>query len=99
MNLLVWNCRELGNPQTERGLVEILQAKDPSVMFIVKTWADEARLDQTLRTINFDKKWVVSRTIRGGGLVLFWKNLVKLEVVDSRRYYIDAIINGGMEDV
>ena len=56
MNLLVWNCRELGNPQTERGLVEILQAKDHSVMFIVKTWADEARLDQTLRTINFDKK-------------------------------------------
>ena len=25
-------------------------------MFIVETWADEARLDQTLRTINFDKK-------------------------------------------
>ena len=99
MNLLVWNCRGLGNPQIVRGLVEILQAKDPSVMFIVNTWADEARLDQTLRTINFDKKWVVSRTIRGGGLVLFWKNLVKLEVVDSRRYYIDAIINGGMEDV
>lgn len=32
-------------------------------------------------------------------MVLFWKNFVKLEVVDSHRNYIDAVINGGMEDV
>lgn len=41
---------------------------------------------------------MVPRTTRGGGLVLFWKNSVKLEVVDSHRYYIDAIINRNMED-
>ena len=27
-------------------------------MFIAKTWANEARLDRTLSTINFDQKWV-----------------------------------------
>ena len=37
-------------------------------MFIVETWADEARLDRTLSTITFDQKWVVPRTTRGGGL-------------------------------
>ncbi|KAK9992096.1 hypothetical protein SO802_027081 [Lithocarpus litseifolius] len=99
MNLLVWNCRGLENPWTKRELVEILREKDHFVVFIAETWADEAWLERTLSTVNFDQKWVVPRTARGGGLVLFWKNLVKLKVVDSHRYYIDTIINGGMDDV
>ena len=36
---------------TERELGEIIWVKDPSVMFIAETWADEARLDRTLSTI------------------------------------------------
>ena len=45
MNLLVWNCRGLGNLRTEKELGNIIWAKDPSVVFLVETWADEARLD------------------------------------------------------
>ena len=48
--------------------VEIIRAKDPSIMIIAKTWANEARLDRTLSTITFDQKWVVPRTTRGGRL-------------------------------
>ena len=62
-------------------------------MFITETWVDEARLDRTLGNINFNQKWVVPRTTRGGGLVLFWKNSVNLTVVDSHKYYINVIIN------
>lgn len=29
---------------------------------------------------------------------MFWKNSIKLDVVDSHRYYIDEIINGYKED-
>ena len=46
MNRLIWNCHELGNLRTGKELVEIIREKDPSVVFIVETWADEARLDQ-----------------------------------------------------
>ena len=98
MNLLVWNFRGLGNLRTEKELVNILRAKDPSVMFIAETWADEVRLDRTLSYINFDQKWVVPRSTRGGGLVLFWKNSINLKVVGSHRYYIDAVINKNERD-
>ena len=98
MNLLVWNCRRLGNLRTEKELVSILRAKDHSVVFIAETWADEARLERTLSNINFDQKWVVLRTTRGGGLVLFWKNSVNLTVVESYKYYIDAVINKNDDD-
>ena len=67
-------------------------------MFIAETWVDEARLDRTLGNINFDQKWVVPRTTRGGGLVLFWKNSVNLTVVDSHKYYINVIINKSGND-
>ena len=97
MSLLLWNYRGLGNSRTENELVSLIHAKDPSVEFIAETWADEARLDRTLSKINFDKKWVVPRLNRGGGLVLFWKNSINIEVVDSHRYFIDMIINGKLK--
>ena len=71
MSLLLWNCHGLGNPRIENELVSLIQAKNPSIVFIVETWADEVRLDRTLSKINFDKKCVVPRQNRGGGLVLF----------------------------
>ena len=85
MSLLLWNCCGLGNSRTENELVSLIQAKDPSVMFITETLADEVRLDRTLSKINFDKKWVVPRQNRGGGLVLFWKKSINVDVVDSHR--------------
>ena len=75
MSLLVWNYRGLRNLRIENELVNLIRAKDLSVVFIAETWADDARLDPTLSKINFDQKWVVSRVNRGGGLVLFWKNM------------------------
>lgn len=75
MNFLVWNCHGLEKPRTKRELIEIIRTKDPSVMFVTETWVDEAR--RTFSNINFDQKWVVPRTTRGGGLVLFWKNYVQ----------------------
>ena len=98
MSLLLWNCRGLRNPRTENELVRLIQAKDHFVVFIAETWIDEARLDRTLSKINFDQKWVVPRLNRGGGLVLFWKNSINIEVVDSHRYFIDTIINGNTKD-
>ena len=52
----------------EPTFVEIIQTKDPSVVIIVETWANEARFDRTLSIITFDQKWVVPRTARGGRL-------------------------------
>ena len=94
----MWNYRGLGNPRTETELVRLIEAKDPSVVFIAETWADEARLDCTLSKINFNQKWVAPRLNRGGGLVLFWKNSINVDVVDSHRYFIDTIIDGNTEN-
>ena len=50
MSFLAWNCRGLGNPCTIRELGDLIRAKDPSVVFLVETWADEARLKEIKET-------------------------------------------------
>ena len=45
MNLKVWNCRGLRILSTGKELGDIIPVKDPSVVFIAETLANEARLD------------------------------------------------------
>ena len=52
MSCLIWNCRGLGNPCTGNELADIVRAKDPSVVFIAETWADEARLKDVNKRFN-----------------------------------------------
>ena len=69
MSCLVWNCRGLGNLRTGRELVELIRAKDPSVLFLAETLTDEARLEFIQNSINFDHRWVVPKVGCSGGLV------------------------------
>ena len=89
----MWNCRGLGNPLAVQELVDLVQAKAPSVVFLAETLVDEARLDYVKDRIRFDKKFFVQRVTRGGGLVLYWKNDIEVEVESSSLNHIDAVIN------
>ena len=79
-------------------LVEIIQAKDPVVVFLAKTLTDDARLEFVQSSIGFDHRWVVSRVGRSGELVLYWRALVNLKVEGSDRYYIDVVIEKKSEN-
>ena len=76
----------------------MVQAKDSFVVFIAEAWADEARLNNVKRKIQFENMFVVPRTSRGGGLVLFWRSSIVVTVEWSNKNHIDAIINKDMED-
>ena len=93
----MWNCHGLRNLRTERKLVELVQAKDPSVVFLAKTLTDDARLEFIQSSINFDHRWVVPKVGRSGGLVLYWRSSINLSIEGSNKYYIDAVINKDQE--
>ena len=98
MSLLVWNCHGFGNLHTGKELEELIQAKDPTVVFLAETWTDKARLDQIQHYINLEHKRVVERSNQGGGLVLFWKSIINLTVKDMSKYHIDAFINKNTDE-
>ena len=61
MSCLAWNCRGLVNLRIGRELIEIVWAKDPSIVFLVETLTDDARLEFIQRSIDFEHRWVVPR--------------------------------------
>ena len=83
MNLICWNCRGLGNQQTIQELGELVRAQDPLIVFLAKTWLEEARLGTIRDSLQFDHYHGVSRITRGGGLAIFRKNGFNLEVESS----------------
>ena len=54
----------------EKELGDYVRAKDPSVMFIAKTWAEEARLKLVKCRLQFDHMFCVPRINRGPCVVL-----------------------------
>ena len=99
MSLLVWNYLRHGNLVTKKEIGEISREKDPFVVFIIETWVDEDRLKTIKHKLQFDHMFIVPRVHRGGGLVLFWKDSINLNVETSSKNHIDCIIGKGSEDV
>ena len=56
MNLKVWNCRGLRILSTGKELGDIIPVKDPSVVFIAETLANEARLYRGVQEIEVQDK-------------------------------------------
>ena len=83
--------------ERERELVEIVRAKDPSVVFLAQTLTIEVRLEVIQRSIDFNHRRGVPKLCRSGGLVLFWKSSINLKIEGSSKYYINAIIDKNME--
>ena len=77
--------------------MELVRAKDPSVMFLAEILTNDARLEVIQNSINFDHKWVVPRVGRSGGLVLYWRSSINLSIESLDKYYIDAVINKSHE--
>ena len=74
-----------------------MQAKAPAVVFLAETLANEARLAYVKDQIRFDKKFFAQRVSKGGGLVIYWKNDLLIDVVSSSLNHIDEIINKDTE--
>lgn len=98
MNVLCWNCRELGNLSTEQELRDLIWAQDPSVVYLAETWLDKTRLEDIWIRLNFGGMIEVGREIRGGGIAIFWRKDVDFSLGIFSPNHIDGILNKGKED-
>ncbi|XP_065637926.1 uncharacterized protein LOC136071035 [Quercus suber] len=97
MKLLAWNCRGLGNCRAVQELVDIVQAQDPMIVFLSKTWSSREHMLWVRDRIHFDGCFTVPTDGRGGGLALLWKQGVAVWVDSFSGYHIDSIIVGNSE--
>ena len=64
----------------------------------METKVDKTTLEKVGRRIQFTNLFFVPRVNSGGGLALYWKSNVDVDVQSSSNWHIDAIINHGVND-
>ena len=98
MSCLSWNCRGLGNPQTVDEVVALVTTKDPKLVFLMETKANKPILERVGRWIQFTNLFFVPRINSSGGLALYWKSDLDVDVQSFSNHHIDAFINHGVDD-
>lgn len=91
--ILSWNCQGSGNPRTVRRLKAISKKFDPDIIFIMESKNPDAVVLKKLEHLRYDYHHLVTPTGHGaGGLGLFWKQGLNLQVIESNAQVIDTTI-------
>jgi len=79
-------------------LGDLVQAQDPLVVSLAETWLVQARLGDIRDRFRMGNYFGVTKVNLGGGLALFWKKGLKVDVESSSLNHIDVLINKSKED-
>lgn len=92
MRIIAWNCRALGNGPAVRGLLDLQKREDPDILFLSETKSDEKRMKHIRWLLGM--KHMVVKECRGksGGLALFWKEGIPVELHNYSKYHMDVEI-------
>lgn len=92
MSSLVWYCRGLGNPYTVQVLLDLVEVKNPMVVFLMETMIDNTRIEAIRAKMNYEGQFTVAGPGHGGGLALFWKQANTVTVKGYSHNHIDTEI-------
>ena len=95
MSRLSWNCRGLGNRRTVRALVKEINKQDTNIIFLMET---KSGLDWMIKIhdlCKYKNGLIVPSRGSSGGLALFWKQEIGLDIQTYSHSHIDAWIDGG----
>ena len=92
MRTIAWNCRGAGRASTVRALKELIHESDPDIVFLSETKIKSMRINKICDRLKFVDSWCVDADGLLGGLALFWRLGVELEVVFSNKNMIMALV-------
>ena len=92
MNILSWNCRGLGNLRTIRDLCLLIKEKRPSLVFLMETKLRSKKMDLIRCKLGFNNLFVVDCVGKGGGLALFWKEDIIVDIQNFSPRHIHGIV-------
>jgi hypothetical protein len=98
MNTLSQNCRGLTGEAAVRALLDLQKRWGPDVLFLSETHLDDWPAECLRRRLKMDHKIVVQSDGRSGGLVLYWKKEIAVDLRFKCENYIDVNIGRGVEN-
>lgn len=89
---------DLGTYVQGKSLKWWFEQKIPLQYFYLKHGRMKLGLKEIKCNLDFKNLFFVERNNRGGGLALYWRDSIDLNIDTFSNTYIDAIINKGKED-
>lgn len=71
--------------------------EDPTIVFLMETKSDEDWMTMVRNQCGFKQSFIVPSVGLSGGLALFWKCEIKVDVIKSSLSHIDVVVEGGDE--
>ena len=93
MNIFCWNCRGAGKAAAVRDLHDFARQFTPTLLCIVETQIESARVEVLAGTLGFDNSYDVSSQGRSGGIGLFWSRDVTVELKNYNVNHIDVLVH------
>ena len=92
MRALAWNCQGACRAPTIRAIRELIRESYPDLVFLSETKLKSTSIDKIKSKLNFFDSYCVDAMGKAGGLALFWRMGVDLEVVFFDGNVIAALI-------
>ncbi|KAE8804218.1 hypothetical protein D1007_19789 [Hordeum vulgare] len=90
MSCLSWNCRGLGNPGVVRELRNIVKQEAPDLLFVMETKIVAVRFERLQNQLGFAGCFAVSSSGLSGGIGLFWKADLDVDLMTYSAGHIDV---------
>ena len=75
-----------------RALLDIQKQWGPDVLFLSETHLNTVKAEKVRRKVNMEHMEVVDSVGASGGVILFWRNPVHIQLKDKSKNFIDVVV-------
>ena len=93
MRFLSWNCQGLGVALTIKNLKEVCKKHNPQLVFLMETKQKEKTVSKLRRRCGFDEEWIINPVGLSGGLAIWWKSEINVNILHSSHNIIHTSIS------
>jgi hypothetical protein len=95
MSILSWNCQGLEQPCIVQELTWLVRPVCSSIVFLSETRQQKERVQNLKNRLGMNNCFIVDGRGKGGGLVLFWKQEIKIWILSYAMHHVDTLIWDG----